>query len=554
MAEHIGNKPDVLSPRITIHTKIFQGGLFEYMRFEGKNLELSEKSPLIKNGKLNINEFWTIIHKIAIDCCENYEEREALTKYPVEIFGSSLYLADEGWVDLDLIGDIDINIPSIKFLSSSGAIIDAKNRIHEALKNYSDERIKLIRFSQELSAYVSIYTIGFNVDGKTINYELAMNFGRRVKFYWDWYLSSEVRKEVFDNDTVYQAQRYVEIMSWSQLPSSWLIGPELLRKFLKRVVFFTRLTGHSLWKKYRDFLRKKELDEEDFRSIAHTMRSIKEQIDNGTLNIFKMSHILNILNPPQQAINPNDLSPQGTFHASFSQRTYFNRQIIEKGKQLDRFSKTLGKSQFRGHEFVVNCLTSAVGENYTPQEYVCAFEMLEMGGYLKQIKSWDAKRLRFLFENLTRMTNRQLGEKLGVNERAVSTQLNKLFWRRADFINFEETLSLINRMKQKGKLNKEIVDELNLSGLGNRWGRRNKEWILKSIDGFIRRSSVNHVRSPYRVTTQELSKNEALAESKDRAIVFDGTILLRGGKCKMFGDKRNEVMKKSHMLFIEQAI
>ena len=46
MAEHIGNKPDVLSPRITIHTKIFQGGLFEYMRFEGKNLELSEKSPL----------------------------------------------------------------------------------------------------------------------------------------------------------------------------------------------------------------------------------------------------------------------------------------------------------------------------------------------------------------------------------------------------------------------------------------------------------------------------------------------------------------------------
>ena len=297
-----------------------------------------------------------------------------------------------------------------------------------------------------------------------------------------------------------------------------------------------------------------ELDEEDFRSIAHTMRSIKEQIDNGTLNIFKMSHILNILNPPQQAINPNDLSPQGTFHASFSQRTYFNRQIIEKGKQLDRFSKTLGKSQFRGHEFVVNCLTSAVGENYTPQEYVCAFEMLEMGGYLKQIKSWDAKRLRFLFENLTRMTNRQLGEKLGVNERAVSTQLNKLFWRRADFINFEETLSLINRMKQKGKLNKEIVDELNLSGLGNRWGRRNKEWILKSIDGFIRRSSVNHVRSPYRVTTQELSKNEALAESKDRAIVFDGTILLRGGKCKMFGDKRNEVMKKSHMLFIEQAI
>ena len=84
------NKTDVLSPRITIHTKTFQGSLFEYMCFDGETSELSKQSLFVKNGKLNIHEFRAVIHEIAVDCCGNDEEREALAKYPVEIFGSSL--------------------------------------------------------------------------------------------------------------------------------------------------------------------------------------------------------------------------------------------------------------------------------------------------------------------------------------------------------------------------------------------------------------------------------------------------------------------------------
>ncbi len=240
----------------------------------------------------------------------------------------------------------------------------------------------------------------------------------------------------------------------------------------------------------------------------------------------------------------------------------FDKQVLEQGRKLNEFSNGLGKKYLRGHEFVVECLKIITKDNYLPEQYVRAFEILESAGFLKNITFWDARKLRFLYENITKMTNADLGRELGVNPRAISTQLAKLSWRREDFSKFDQTLRLINQMKAEGKSRQEIIDELNLKGLGNRWGRRNGNWTIKAIDGLVTRNSVKHVRGPYNSHLNDFKRDKKNTYEFRTEIVVHGrpfvvlcqiakTIELNEGiriNFKILDENKQEILKSDTAL------
>lgn len=214
------------------------------------------------------------------------------------------------------------------------------------------------------------------------------------------------------------------------------------------------------------------------------------QINGFGEKIYKTMHVLPL---DEEEITLADLSIADGFE----------EKVLEQGKRLHKISNGLGQKYLRGHEFVIESLRATVGDGYAPQQYLRAFELLETAGFLKNITFWNANKLQFLYDNITKKTNAQLGKELGVNSKIIATQLSKLSWRREDFSKFDQTLQLINEMKIQGCSTQEIVDEINRRGLGNRWGRRGGRWTVKAIDGLVTRHSVKSVRGPYNKNVYE---------------------------------------------------
>ncbi|MFH1383524.1 MAG: pantetheine-phosphate adenylyltransferase [Candidatus Omnitrophota bacterium] len=165
----------------------------------------------------------------------------------------------------------------------------------------------------------------------------------------------------------------------------------------------------------------------------------------------------------------------------------FKESILRARKELNHIS-------LRAHECVVECLQKAVGEEWSPDDYVRAFELLEEKELLSYIRFWNAERLRFLLDNLLSLTNKELASALDTTAGAVSQQLAKLGWRRADVADLKETVALIIELRNEDKTTQEIVDVLNERGLKT---ARGNVWTIQAIDGLVYRSTVPHIRGPY---------------------------------------------------------
>jgi lipoprotein-anchoring transpeptidase ErfK/SrfK/tRNA(Arg) A34 adenosine deaminase TadA/phosphotransferase system HPr-like phosphotransfer protein len=197
----------------------------------------------------------------------------------------------------------------------------------------------------------------------------------------------------------------------------------------------------------------------------------------------------------QAAQPPNASSPVTAQTGSFEER------ILYEGEKWSRSFRSGGKGRFRGHEFVTQCLTEVIGKSPALDSkekaglYVKAFEVLENAELVPGVSFWSAEKLGILLDHFLEMTNKELAEVLETSGKAVSSQLEKLGWKRAAFGNFEKAKSFIKEMLDQRLSHREIVDRTHEAGMRTWSGAR---WTVKSLQAYVDRGALPYVRGPYK--------------------------------------------------------
>ncbi|MBI4846612.1 MAG: HEAT repeat domain-containing protein [Candidatus Omnitrophica bacterium] len=223
--------------------------------------EESASTELIKNNKLNILRLKEIFSKIKSSANrrlahDGYSARIA----DVEIFGSALYLNHNGWVDLSLISNVDINI----ILRKDGAgVLYSKTE-----NSYRELIIKMFR--KEFLKYTDqgVNSVHESADGKKV----IINFIR-----------GSLKVQLFSYKPGYgMDEEYLISLLHELLVTDERAYENDKAYFQKKSIIFLRLAGYPKWQEYCEKIINNEFNVTDFEIIKAILTHIqREMIQKG---------------------------------------------------------------------------------------------------------------------------------------------------------------------------------------------------------------------------------------------------------------------------------
>ena len=276
-----------------------------------------QAQPLMKteNGRtyLNVNKFWLIW----------YEATRRMTPSinTVELFGSALYLAQDGWVDTAVISDVDIYVPQLEgfefdrersqYIFNIGPELAAQDasisRVHSTAallaRGWHDTKLSMSVGSLNLNAEVFFQDI-------TNSYRMA--------------------------DLMVELEKTIRLLAGNNLEFK-PVNQDVYYKLYKRSILFLRLAGQE-WESRLRKVQEEALIKADNEEALVALRQVAAELRARTLKITA-EDIRERLAPPHWVIGP---SPASSPVRPQPSNTLLSEQLEKAAKALHQMYETKG--------------------------------------------------------------------------------------------------------------------------------------------------------------------------------------------------------------------
>lgn len=235
----------------------------------------------IHKRKINIGQFRKILLQVMQKANDNLKKQgENILIDDIEIFGSALYLGQDGWVGLELISDVDVNLDLSKEViqhSTRGQLIRKREIVigefRKALLNFTGTEIEHVEEMEDFKELlVSCRNHSFKVQLLSHDIGHGMETSYLLKVLFDLVNTDE---RGYENDPDY---------------------------FQKKSIIFLRLAGIEDWKKYCEKIIAGSFDLSDFNTIKTILTNIQNTIVEKGNSIITAENAIKTFYFPGEAV------------------------------------------------------------------------------------------------------------------------------------------------------------------------------------------------------------------------------------------------------------